>query len=66
MEPPFLPGLADTIVRTGTSEYVLVIGVELLSRFLHVDWIYRLKNAAGRRIGFIRTFEDGTGAVPLR
>ena len=23
---------------------------ELLSRFLHVDWIYRLKNATGRRL----------------
>jgi 3-oxoacyl-[acyl-carrier-protein] synthase III len=44
--------LADTIVRTGTGEYVLVVGVEKLSDFLNLD---------DRGSAFI--FGDGAGAV---
>jgi 3-oxoacyl-[acyl-carrier-protein] synthase-3 len=45
-------GLADSIVRTGTSEYVLVIGVEKLTDFVSLD---------DRGAAFI--FADGAGAV---
>ena len=45
-------GLADTIVRTGTSEYVLVIGVEKLTDFV---------SPTDRGAAFI--FADGAGAV---
>ena len=45
-------GLADTIVRTGTSEYVVVIGVEKLTDFVSLD---------DRGAAFI--FADGAGAV---
>ncbi len=45
-------GLADTIVRTGSSDYVLVVGVEKLSDFLNLD---------DRGSAFI--FGDGAGAV---
>lgn len=45
-------GIADTLVRTGTSEYVLVIGVEKLTDFLNLD---------DRGSAFI--FADGAGAV---
>jgi 3-oxoacyl-[acyl-carrier-protein] synthase III len=44
--------LADTIVRTGTSEHVLVIGVEKLTDFVSLD---------DRGAAFI--FADGAGAV---
>jgi 3-oxoacyl-[acyl-carrier-protein] synthase-3 len=44
--------LADTVVRTGTSEFVLVIGVEKLSDFVSLD---------DRGASFI--FADGAGAV---
>ncbi|MFN8147307.1 MAG: beta-ketoacyl-ACP synthase III [Candidatus Nanopelagicales bacterium] len=44
--------LADTIVRTGTSEHVLVIGVEKLTDFVSLD---------DRGASFI--FADGAGAV---
>ena len=45
-------GLADTIVRTGTSEFVVVIGVEKLTDFVSLD---------DRGAAFI--FADGAGAV---
>ena len=45
-------GLADSIVRTGTSEHVLVIGVEKLTDFVSLD---------DRGAAFI--FADGAGAV---
>jgi 3-oxoacyl-[acyl-carrier-protein] synthase-3 len=45
-------GLADSIVRTGTSEYVLVIGVEKLTDFV---------SPTDRGSAFI--FADGAGAV---
>ena len=44
--------LADTIVRTGTNEYVVVIGVEKLTDFVSLD---------DRGASFI--FADGAGAV---
>jgi len=44
--------LADTVVRTGTSEFVLVIGVEKLTDFVSLD---------DRGASFI--FADGAGAV---
>ncbi len=45
-------GLADAIVRAGTSEYVLVVGVEKLTDFV---------DPADRSTGFI--FADGAGAA---
>jgi len=45
-------GLADSIVRTGTCEYVVVIGVEKLTDFVSLD---------DRGAAFI--FADGAGAV---
>ncbi len=45
-------GIADTLVRSGTSEYVLVVGVEKLTDFLNLD---------DRGSAFI--FADGAGAV---
>ncbi|MBI1378483.1 MAG: beta-ketoacyl-ACP synthase III [Frankiales bacterium] len=44
--------LADSLVRTGTSEHVLVVGVEKLSDFLNLD---------DRGSAFL--FADGAGAV---
>jgi 3-oxoacyl-[acyl-carrier-protein] synthase-3 len=45
-------GIADTLVRTGSADYVLVVGVEKLTDFLNLD---------DRGSAFI--FADGAGAV---
>jgi 3-oxoacyl-[acyl-carrier-protein] synthase III len=45
-------GIADSLIRTGSSEYVLVVGVEKLTDFLNLD---------DRGSAFI--FADGAGAV---
>jgi 3-oxoacyl-[acyl-carrier-protein] synthase-3 len=45
-------GLANDLIRGGTAEYVLVIGVEKLTDFIDLD---------DRSIGFL--FADGAGAV---
>ena len=47
-------GLANDLIRGGTAEYVLVIGVEKLTDFIDLD---------DRSIGFL--FADGAGAVIL-
>jgi len=47
-------GIADSLVRAGTAEYVLVVGVEKLT-----DWVNRDDRAAG----FL--FADGAGAAVI-
>ncbi len=47
-------GLADSMVRSGTAEYVVLVGVEKLS-----DWV----NRDDRSAGFL--FADGAGAVVI-